>query len=215
MDTLKEVGRQAARKAWPGDGVFGRGSFNGVVDAVILAALREVERLEINRTPDQTALEMLERLIAALSPPSEPPQTPEPGCEVCGKEVFQSAQKRCSAHWAWPLAPAVEPEPTVTWEDAKRLTVALNLCLSALERHDNWCGHRKGSPGDSIYRRASKAARAALWPSAVEPPSVEAAPLPTIEEMSGLIKPGFNVREEMEHLRGPALPLAPTPPETA
>lgn len=46
----------------------------------------------------------------------------------------------------------------------RRTTEALNLCLAALQRHDGWCGYKKDSPGDSIYRRAEAAASAALWP---------------------------------------------------
>lgn len=58
-----------------------------------------------------------------------------------------------------------EAEPRPTLVEYRRVVEALNLCLSALQRHDDWCGHRKNSPGDSIYRRAEEAAKKALWPT--------------------------------------------------
>lgn len=45
---------------------------------------------------------------------------------------------------------------------AKRCENALRLCLEALEKHDEWCGHNADAPGNGIINRAEKAARAAL-----------------------------------------------------
>ena len=48
-----------------------------------------------------------ETLVAQPLPAPET-ETPQ-GCEVCGKELFQSAQKRCSTHWNWPAARSAPP----------------------------------------------------------------------------------------------------------
>lgn len=68
------------------------------------------------------------------------------------------------------------PEPQPTFTEYRRVVEALNLCLAALDRHDGWCGHKKDSPGDSIYRRATDAARKALWPEPAAPVSSSARP---------------------------------------
>jgi hypothetical protein len=39
---------------------------------------------------------------------------------------------------------------------------ALCLCVEALDKHDEWCGHSKHAPGNSIWQRARYAALVAL-----------------------------------------------------
>lgn len=42
------------------------------------------------------------------------------------------------------------------------LREALELCVSAIEHHEQWCGFNRQAPGDGIWWRALKAGKAAL-----------------------------------------------------
>jgi hypothetical protein len=44
------------------------------------------------------------------------------------------------------------------------LKAALELGLTTMERHDDWCGHYRHAPGDRIFHQFTAAAAAALSP---------------------------------------------------
>jgi hypothetical protein len=48
------------------------------------------------------------------------------------------------------------------WAELAEAREALRLGVEAMERHDQWCGHKRDSPGDGIWHRFEDAARAAL-----------------------------------------------------
>ena len=93
----------------------------------------------------------------------------------CGAVQFLALVEQQSEQLSAAVSKLAEMPPVVTFDDYKRMTVALNLCLAALDRHDGWCGHKRDSPGDSIYRRAVAAAREVLFPNLApaEPPQQE------------------------------------------